>query len=159
MAKEVVENQVAEVEEFDPTVVYAQLVKQDDGYHVIDFDGTVGPVCKITKDGLSIALTPNRANRQWMLVSVAEKSFETSDHIDLYYKPTKHIGSGGGGSILNKNLIKYLSEDEQAELIAIVERAKAAKAADRPAPKTEADRLRDKIAKLQAQLDSMPIEG
>lgn len=151
-------NDEAMVEEtFDPTVVYAQLVKRDDGYHVIDFDGTEGPVCKIAKDGISIALTPNKSNRKWCMMNVADKFIEEQGFVPLYYKATRHIGSTGS-AVPNKGLIKYLSEEEQAEYMDIINRAKAAKAADKPAPKTDEDKIRAKMAKLQAQLDALVNE-
>lgn len=159
MAK-VVENDVMNVndgtiveETFDPTVVYATLVKREDGYHLIDFDGT-DTICKLDKSGEWVILPKNKSNRKCMSVNAVEKALVDSDHVDLYYKATRQIGSTGP-SVPGKNLIKYLDEADQAEFMAIIERARAAKMADRPAPKSEEDKLREKIAKLQARLDEL----
>lgn len=136
----------------DPDKVLAYVIKQDDGYHVEDLDGNIGDVCKITKDGLSIALTQNAANRQWLLVNKADKFFVNGDEkMGLTYKATKVIGSSGP-SIPNAGIIKYLNEADQAEFNAIVARAKDAQAAEKAKPKTELEKAQARLAKAEANL-------
>lgn len=150
------ENNIAmvETEALIEGEVYAKIIKKDDGYHVVDFDGTEGPVCKYCDaDDKTIVLTKNKSNRQWFNRAKAEKLIEETGEAPLTYKAKKTVGSTG--SIKLPTCIKYLSEEDQAELKAIVERAKAAKAADKKKPLTDKEKLEAKIAKLRAELEAM----
>ena len=143
----------------NPEEVMATIVKRDDGYHVIDKDGTEGPVCKLTNDQKSICLTKNAANRQWYAVKRLETAFAdpSCESVPLYYKGTRTIGSTGpkAKSMPNAKLISYLPEDLQAEYKSIVDRARAAMEADKKKPLTEEEKLRARIAKMQAQLNAL----
>ena len=134
--------------EFDANKVYATIIKEDDGFHVVDEDGTVSDVCKIIEEGKTMALPKNASNRKWFNVKRAESEIAEKGHVDLYYKATKTIGS----TVPNAALIKYLSEEDQAEYNAIIARAKEAMLADRKQPMSDVDKLKAKIAKLTAQL-------
>ena len=146
----------------NPDEAMAYIVKRDDGYHVIDKDGTEGPVCKLTNDQKSICLTPNAANRQWYAVKRLEAAFAdpSCENVPLYYKATRHIDPNAPKtpstkSVPNAKLISYLPEDLQAEYKSIVERARAAMLADKKKPLTEEEKLRARIAKMQAQLEAL----
>lgn len=148
------------VEEMDPNTVYAHIVKREDGYHVIDFDGSEGPVCnKRTSDGY-IILTPNKSNRKNYNEANAEKFFaENPDGmIELRYKATKHIGSSSS-RLPNEALIKYLSEEDQAEYKAIIARAMEAKEADKKKPMTELEKAQAKFEKAKAALAKLEAEA
>lgn len=151
------ENEVAEV--FDENTVYATIVKKEDGYHVVDFDGTEGPSCKIVDDGKTIALTKNKSNRQWFNIAKAEVEIAKKGHVDLYYKATKKLGTPSGNRLPNEKLISYLPEAEQAEYRAIIARAIEAKNADKAKPMTEREKLEAKIAKAQAALAKLIDEA
>ena len=143
----------------NPEEVMASIVKRDDGYHVVDKDGTEGPVCKLTGDGKSICLTPNAANRQWYAVKRLDAAFAdpSCESVPLYFKATRHIDPNAPKApktLPNAKLISYLSEELQAEYKAIIERAREAMAADKKKPMTEIEKLQAKIAKLQAQLEA-----
>lgn len=141
-------------EVMDADTVYAQIVKKEDGYHVIDFDGTEGPVCKLADEGKTIALTKNKSNRQWFNLAKAEAEIAEKGHVDLYYKATKKIGSSGP-RIPNEKLISYLPEAEQEEYRAIIARAIAAKEADKKQPKTELEKAQDKLARAKAAYEKL----
>ena len=148
----------------NPEEIMATIVKRDDGYHVVDKDGTEGPVCKLTGDGKSICLTPNAANRQWYAVKRLEAAFEdpSCECVPLYYKASRHLDPNAPKApraLPNTKLISYLSEELQAEYKAIIDRARAAMEADRKKPLTEEEKLRAKIAKLQAQLESITTDA
>ena len=132
--------------------ILAYLVKREDGYHVIDNDGTEGPVCdKRTSDGY-IILTPNAANRKCVNEKLAEETFAKGvDSIPLTYKATRQIGSTGP-KIPNAKLIEYLNDEDKAEYLAIIERARVAYDADKKKPMTEKEKLEARIAKAQAAL-------
>lgn len=146
------EVEAVELEELDPNTVYAYLVKKEDGYHIIDHDGSEGPVCKVTEDNY-IALTKNKANRQWFSGAKAEKMFADGiTQIPLTYKASRKFDSnGGGGSRMpNEKLISYLPEAEQAEYKAIIARAIEAKNADKKKPMTELEKAQAKLEKAKA---------
>ena len=150
--------EVVETEIMDPNTVYATIIKKEDGFHVVDFDGTEGPVCKFSDNDKTIVLTPNKSNRKWFNVAKAEAEIAEKGHVDLYYKGTKTIGSVGT-RIPNEKLISYLSAEDQAEYRAIIERAMAAKNADKPQPKTELEKAQDKLKKAQAALEKLLAEA
>lgn len=146
-------------EVMDPNTVYAKIIKEDDGFHVVDFDGSVGPVCKLCDEGnKTIVLTKNKSNRQWFNVARAEKEIAEKGFVELYYKATKHIGSASS-RIPNEALIKYLSEEDQAEYKAIIARAIAAREADKKKPMTEREKLEAKIAKAKEALAKLEAEA
>lgn len=143
-------NEVAEV--FDENTVYAKIIKEDDGFHVVDFDGTVGPVCKFCDaDDKTIVLTKNKSNRQWFNRAKAEAEIAEKGHVDLFYKASKHFGPSGN-RIPNEKLISYLPEAEQAEYKAIIERAMKARDDAKAKPMTELEKAQAKLAKAQAAL-------
>lgn len=157
---EIMENAVETAEIMDAETVYAYIVKREDGYHVIDFDGTEGPVCnRRTSDGY-IVLTPNKSNRKCYNEKNAEAFFaENPDGmIELRYKATRVIGSTGP-KMPNEKLISYLPEAEQEEYRAIIARAIEARDADKAKPKTEREKLEEKIAKAQAALAKLVAEA
>lgn len=155
MSKKNVEEVVETVEEldYDQNTEYAQLVKEDDGFHVIDADGTKSDVLKVVLDGTRevICLTPNRSNRKYFAVKRAEAAIAENGYCPLTGKASKHFGPQGA-RVPNAKLVAYLSEEDQATFNAIIERAKAAMDADRKKPKTEAEKLDEKIAKLTAKI-------
>lgn len=159
MSNEIIQNDNLVTEEImDSNTVYAQIVKKEDGYHVIDFNGTEGPVCKLADEGKTIALTKNKSNRQWFNLAKAEAEIAEKGHVDLYYKATKTIGSSGP-RIPNEKLISYLSPEEQEEYRAIIARAIAAKEADKAKPKTELEKAQEKLAKAKAAYEKMLAEA
>lgn len=138
--------------DFAPDEVLARVVKREDGYHVIDRDGTEGPVCnKRTSDGY-IILTPNASNRKNINEKNAERFFaENPDGcIELVYKATRKIGQVT--KLPNAKLISYLSEEDQAEYKAIIDRAIAARDADRKKPMTELEKAQARLERARAAL-------
>ena len=146
--------------EFAPDEVLARVVKREDGYHVIDNDGTEGPVCnKRTADGY-IILTPNASNRKNINEKNAERFFaENPDGcIELTYKASRKLGDAPK-TMPNAKLISYLSEEEQAEYKAIIDRAIAAREADRKKPMTELEKAQARLEKAKAALAKLQAEA
>jgi len=135
--------------------ILAKIIKLDDGYLVVDTDGTVGPVCeKVTVDGY-LCLSKNAANRKYYNKKNLDKHFdETDEPIGLCYKESRVFGSVGN-KIPNEKLIAYLSDEERAEYLAIIDRAKAAKEAAKVKPKTELEKAQEKLAKAQAAYEKL----
>lgn len=166
MSKKELENVVDEpiVDEvtYAPDEVLAKIIKEGDDYHVVDMDGTVGPACKLVDEGgKTIALTKNTSNRKWYNKAKADEAIAEQGFCPLTYKPTKVLGPVGSRStaLPNAKLIAYLSEEEQAEYKAIIDRAIAARDADKKKPMSEADKLRAKIEKAKAALAALEAEA
>lgn len=136
-----------------------KVVKDEEGkFHVIDADGTMGPACTIIEDGRTISLSKNAANRQYCAVAKANTGIEKDGYFQLTVRTTPPRKLGDAPKHLpNAKLISYLSEEDQAEYKAIIDRAIAAREAEREAAAnmSDKDRLLAKIAKLQAKLNDM----
>lgn len=144
----------------NPDEVLATIVKREDGYHVIDQDGTEGPVCKLCDENdKTIALTKNASNRQWFNRAKADAEIAEHGCVNLYYKATKKLGEVSRNTLPNAKLIAYLSEEEQAEYKAIIDRAIAAREADRKKPLTEEEKLIARIEKAKAALAKLQAEN
>ena len=139
----------------DPNKVLAHIVKEDDGYHLINLsDGVKSDVLKIIEDGRTLVLPVNDSNRKWMVVAKADAEIEKNGFVALTYKATKVLGPVGR-RIPNEKLLAYLTEDEANEVKAIIneayDRMEAEKAANKK-PVTDIDKVKAKIEKLQKQL-------
>lgn len=140
---------------FDTNAVLAKIIVDNDGnYHVIDKDGTEGPVCKLVDDGKTIALTKNAANRQWFNLKKAETLISEQGSVTLTFKESKKLGERST-TIPNTKLISYLSEELQAEYKTIMDKALEAYNADKKKPMTEIEKLEAKIAKAKAELEKL----
>lgn len=142
--------------------IFATIIKDDEGYHVVDKDGVIGPVCKLCDENdKTIVLTPNASNRKYFNRAKADAMIAECGHVDLTYKATITIGSNSG-KLPNAKLISYLPQELQDEYKAIIDRAYAARTAEREAnkkkPLTEKEKLMAKIAKLEAQLAAKDAE-
>ena len=134
--------------------ILARIIKQDDGFHVVDQDGTIGDVCKLTDEGdKTIVLTPNASNRKYYNKAKAEAAIEQDGYCGLTRKDTIKISSVTRTP--NAKLISYLPQDLQDEYNAIIARAIEAKEAAKKKPLTKAEKLEAQIAKMQAQLEAM----
>lgn len=137
--------------EFTPGQIVAHIIKEDDGFHVVDYDGSIGPVLKLESDGLTLGLTKNASCRQWFKQVKVEAEIAEKGKCELTYKPHKTIGMVGT-RLPNEKLISYLSEDLQAEYKAIVNRAIAAREADKAKPMTELEKAQAKLKRAQEAL-------
>ena len=137
--------------------ILARIIKQDDGFHVVDQDGSVGDVCKLCDEGdKTIVLTPNASNRKYYNKAKAEAAIEQDGYCGLTHKDTGKIGSVTRTP--NAKLISYLPQELQDEYNAIIARAIDAKNASKKKPMTEREKLEAKLAKMQAQLAAMDAE-
>jgi hypothetical protein len=134
--------------------ILAKIVKRDDGYHVIDQDGTESEVLKITKDNVSLILPTNASNRKYYALKKVDEILATEPYVGLTYKATRTLGSTGTRTTYmpNAKLISYLPEEEQEEYKAIIARAIAAKDADKKKPMTELEKAQAAFERAQAKL-------
>lgn len=143
----------------DDGIVYANIILKDDGYHVVDMDGTEGPVCKLVDDGdRTIALTKNASNRKWYNRKKADEAIAANGMCPLYYKASKTFGPRGT-SVGTRNplakLVPYMTDEDKAAYEAIMQRAIAAMEEDLRKPKTELEKAEEALAKAQAKLDAL----
>lgn len=130
------------------------LVKEDGKFYVVDYSNEIfKQECGITKDGLCLTIPTNEANRKFYMLAKAEADIAESGRIDLTYKASKTFGPRGD-KLPNEKLISYLSEDEQAEYKAIIERARARMLADKTNVE-DVDKLKAKLEKAKAQYEKL----
>jgi hypothetical protein len=143
--------------EIDPDKVYATIIKDDEGnYHVVDEDGTVGPVCKLVDEGdRTIALTKNASNRKWFNRKKADEEIAEKGHVDLYYKASKTFGPSSSHIPNEKLCEKYLTPEEFAEYKAIIEEAYKRRDEDKVKPKTELQKAQERVAKAKAAYEKL----
>ena len=132
--------------------VYAKIIKKDDGFHVVDQDGSVGPVCKIIEDGRTITLTKNSSGRQYCSVLKAEAAIAENGEFIIPLKTTESRAGKLVYHMPNEKLISYLNDKDKAEYQAIMERAMAARDADKKKPMTELEKAQARLEKAKAAL-------
>ena len=139
--------------------IYAKIIKDDDGFHVVDQDGSIGPVCKIIEDGRTITLTKNASGRQYCSVLKADAAIAENG---CYVLPLKTSESRAGKLVYhmpNEKLIAYLPQELQDEYKAIITRAIAARDADKKQPMTELEKAKAKLEKAKAALAKLEAEA
>lgn len=135
--------------------ILAYLVRLEDGFHMEDLDGNVGPVCTgRTSDGY-IKLTENAANRKCYNEKNANKFFDEhpGEKIGFVYKETRTVNVHS--TVPNAKLISYLPEDLQKEYFDIIERAKAARDEAKAKPLTDLEKAQKALAKAEAKLKAL----
>ena len=140
-------------------IVYASIILKDDGYHVVDQDGTEGPVCKLVDEGeKTIALTKNASNRKWFNRKKADEAIAESGSCPLYYKGTKANGPRTASKSVRDPLAKlvpYMSEEDVTAYRAIMERAVAAMEADAKKPLTDVEKAQLALEKAKAKYEAL----
>lgn len=134
----------------------ADLVFEDGKFYVED-NGVRSAECKVKdyKGRPLIYLPENSSNRKFWDYKDAVEKCEATGRVQLLFKPSIKLGTVTRTNIPNAKLIEYLNEEDKAEYMAIIERAKAAMEAARKKPMTEKEKLEAQIAKLQAKLAGM----
>lgn len=133
----------------------ADLVMDEDGKFYVEDNGvrTAECVVKPYRGGRhEIHLQPNSSNRKIWDWDDAKEKCANGGRIKLLFKPAIKLGTVTRNNVPNAKLIEYLSDEDKAEYMAIIERAKAAMEAARKKPMTEEEKLRAQIAKLEAKL-------
>lgn len=133
----------------------ADLVMDEDGKFYVEDNGvrTAECVVKPYRGGRhEIHLQPNSSNRKIWDWDDAKEKCANGGRIKLLFKPAIKLGTVIRNNVPNAKLIEYLNDEDKAEYMAIIERAKAAMEAARKKPMTEEEKLRAQIAKLEAKL-------
>lgn len=125
-----------------------KIYKENDKFYMEDGDAPVVEVTKIVTDKKGkdwLILPENSSNRKCIVLT---KVTETG--IELGYKETRTSTSSG-----RKKLEDYLTDEERQIIADIMAKCKERKEADKPAPLSEADKLRAKIAKYEALIKEL----
>lgn len=122
-----------------------ETIYMEDGDDIIELTKVVHEN-KTDKDW--VVLPENSANRK--VVDLAKIS-ETP--IELKYRETRMVGPRGS----SKKLEEYMTDEEKQIVADIMAKCKERKEADKPAPKSEIEKLKEKIAKYQAQIDALEV--
>lgn len=133
------------------------------GYSIVD-NGTVLHCTKLVpyKGRVMVEMPENSTLRKWTDKTRLDAAIAKDGKLTLGYKARVTLGAGGTHYPQEK-LISYLSEEEQAEYKAIVDRARQAmadaKAAERAARKKEPvsalDKARKALERAQAKLAAL----
>lgn len=99
----------------------------------------------------TLILPPNPSNRKYFS---SKKVDEAGGEIELTYKETRTLGQRTE-STPRKQLHEYLSEDEQEIFLALLEKAKMLKEEAHKKVMTPEEKLKARIARLEAQLAEM----
>jgi hypothetical protein len=132
------------------TTGYEIVIKDDEGLIV-----ETKPIDTIVDDGKTLKLPENPSNRKYFNLAKVEAA---DGIVELTYKETIKLGTKEPGES-KKPLEDYLNDEDKALYLALVEKAKAARAeAHKKVPMTEKEKLQAKIARLQAQVAKMESE-
>ena len=142
-----------EAVELDSTKVCAFIERNENGDVVLHdvIENKVSEPLMPSKDGVAYVLPKNSTNRKWSNIAKVNEVLDRGETYPLTYKASIKLGAVSKHAPYEK-WIGFLDEAEQNEVKDLYTKAAAAKAAAKPEPKSEADKLRDKIAKLQAKI-------
>ena len=98
----------------------------------------------------TLILPANPSNRKYFS---SKKVDEAGGEIELAYKESRTLGSRAETST-RKQLHEYLSDDEQALFLSLLEKAKMNREQEQKKVMTPEEKLKAKIARLQAEYDS-----
>ena len=124
-------------------------IERRNGNYILTDNGVESIITAITTDGKSLILPENASGRKFFALSKFEKS-------ELHELNAINRDTSAEHAVSRKSLLEYMTPEDKALYDAIMERAKAAREeANKKVPLTEEQKLRNKLAKLQAQLDAL----
>ena len=104
------------------------------------------------KDGLTLEVPENPTNRRWLKLATLQEKGE----VVLEAREKRVLGSYTKSATPKKAWTEYLTDDELATYNDLKAKGEARKAeAEKPTPKSEAEKLKERLVKLQAQYDEL----
>ena len=123
--------------------------------HLVDGETQTALPVKMCKDGLTLEVPENPTNRRWLKLATLQAKGE----VILEAKAKRILGSYTKSATTKKAWTEYLTDDELATYNDLKAKGEARKAeAEKPTPKSEAEKLKERLAKLQAQYDALVAE-
>lgn len=127
-------------------------IERRNGTYILTDGDVITTINSITTDGKSLILPENASGRKFFALSKFEKS-EMHELCAINRDPNAEH------TVSRKSLLEYMTPEDKELYDQIMERAKKAREeATKKVPLTEEQKLRNKLAKLQAQLDAMMNE-
>lgn len=128
-------------------------IERRNGNYILTDNGVESTITAITNDGKSLILPENASGRKFFALSKFEKS-EKHDLCAINRDPNAEH------NVSRKSLLEYMTPEDKKLYDEIMERAKAAREeANKKVPLTDEQKLRNKIAKAQAQLEALLKEA
>ena len=119
---------------------------------LIDGETKTSLPVKMCKDGLTLEVPENPTNRRWLKL----KTLQEKGEVILEAKEKRVLGSYTKSAAPKKAWTEYLTDEELATYNDLKAKGEARKAeAEKPTPKSEAEKLKERLAKLQAQYDEL----
>ena len=119
---------------------------------LIDGETKTSLPVKMCKDGLTLEVPENPTNRRWLKL----KTLQEKGEVILEAKEKRVLGSYTKSATPKKAWTEYLTDDELATYNDLKAKGEARKAeAEKPTPKSEAEKLKERLAKLQAQYEAL----
>lgn len=119
---------------------------------LIDGETKTSLPVKMCKDGLTLEVPENPTNHRWLKLATLEEKGE----VILEAKEKRVLGSYTKSATPKKAWTEYLTDDELATYNDLKAKGEARKAeAEKPTPKSEAEKLKERLAKLQAQYEAL----
>lgn len=120
--------------------------------HLVNGDTKSSLPVKMCKDGLTLEVPENPTNRRWLKLATLKEKGE----VILEAKEKRTLGSYTKSTTPKKAWTEYLTDEELATYNDLKAKGEARKAeAEKPTPKSEAEKLKERLAKLQAQYDEL----
>ena len=124
-------------------------IERRNGNYILTDNGVESTINAITNDGKSLILPENASGRKFFALSKFEKS-EKHDLCAINRDPSAEH------NVSKKSLMEYMTPEDKKLYDEIMERAKAAREeANKKVPLTDEQKLRNRIAKAQAQLEAL----
>lgn len=116
--------------------------------HLVDGDTQTALPVKMCTDGRTLEVPENPTNRRWLKL----ETLQAKGEVLLKAREKRILGSYTKSATPKKAWTEYLTDDELATYNDLKAKGEARKAeAEKPTPKTEAEKLKERLAKLQEQ--------
>ena len=124
-------------------------IERRNGNYILTDNGVESTITAITTDGKSLILPENASGRKFFALSKFDKA-EKHDFCAINRDPSAEH------NVSRKSLMEYMTPEDKKLYDEIMERAKAAREeANKKVPLTDEQKLRNRIAKAQAQLEAL----
>ncbi len=120
--------------------------------HLVDGETQTELPIKMCTDGRTLEVPENPTNRRWLKL----ETLQAKGEVLLEAREKRILGPYTKSTTPKKAWTEYLTDDELATYNDLKAKGEARKAeAEKPTPKSEAEKLKERLAKLQAQYDAL----
>lgn len=120
--------------------------------HLVDGETQTALPVKMCTDGRTLEVPENPTNRRWLKL----ETLQAKGEVLLEAREKRILGPYTKSTTPKKAWTEYLTDDELVAYNDLKAKGEARKAeAEKPTPKSEAEKLKERLAKLQAQYDAL----